>query len=102
MDDKVTDRVKKLIALAMSTHSEEEARTAAHMAVRLIAQHDLIGKPQVHAAPPPPPARWDGPIMCKPSWSGVCEVCRAKLRGKVYWQGKRVRHGACHAAKGYK
>lgn len=103
MDDKVTDRVKKLIALAMSTHSEEEARTAAHMAVRLIAQHGLIGKPQVRAAPPPPPpVPWDGPIMCKPSWSGFCEVCRAKIRGKVYWQGKRVRHYACHAAKGYK
>jgi hypothetical protein len=33
MYDKITDRVKKLIALALGTHSQEEARTAAKMAV---------------------------------------------------------------------
>ena len=44
MNDKITDRVKKLIALACSTHSQEEARTAAKMAVDLIAQHGLLAR----------------------------------------------------------
>lgn len=34
----IVDRVRKLIALAESTHSVEEARTAA----RLIAKHGLL------------------------------------------------------------
>ncbi len=45
MYDKITDRVKKLIALALGTHSQEEARTAAKMAVDLIAQHRLLDRP---------------------------------------------------------
>ena len=98
MYDKITDRVKKLIALALGTHSQEAARTAAKMAVDLIAQHEPLDRPQVRA---PPPA-WNGPIDCKPSWHGVCEVCRAKLNGKVFWLGRRVRHRTCHIAKSYK
>ena len=103
MYDKITDRVKKLIALALGTHSQEEARTAAKMAVDLIAQHGLPDWPQVRAPPPPtPPPAWNGPIDCKPSWHGVREVCRTKLNGRVFWLGRRVRHRACHIAKGYK
>ena len=103
MYDKITDRVKKLIALALGTHSQEEARTAAKMAVDLIAQHGLLDRPQVRAPPPPtPPPAWNGPIDCKPSWLGVCEVCRTKLNGRVFWLGRRVGHRACHIAKGYK
>ena len=107
MYDKITDRVKKLIALACSTHSPEEARTAAKMAVDLIAQHGLLDRPQASAPPPPPPrqpppAAWHGPIDCKPTWKGVCEVCRGKLHGRVYWLDKRVRHSKCHAAMGSK
>ena len=106
MRDKITDRVKKLIALACSTHSPEEARTAAKMAVDLIAQHGLLDRPQASAPPPPPrkppPAAWHGPIECKPTWKGTCEVCRGKLYGLVFWLGKRVRHRKCHVARGYK
>lgn len=105
MYDKITDRVKKLIALACSTHSQEEARTAAKMAVDLIAQHGLLDRPQASAPPPPrqpPPVAWHGPIDCKPTWKGVCEVCRTKLNGRVFWLGRRVRHRTCHIAKGYK
>lgn len=101
MEDKITSRVRKLIALAESTHSEEEARTAAREAVRLIAKHSLLGRP---AAPQPKPQpqvpRWDGPLMCKAAWKGRCEVCGSPLRGMVYWLGKRTRHSACHIAKG--
>lgn len=100
---KILDRVKKLIALACSTHSQEEARTAAKMAVDLIAQHGLLDRPQVRAPPPPTAASaWNGPIDCKPTWMGFCEVCRGKLYGRVFWLGKRVRHHKCHIAKGYK
>lgn len=91
----IVDRVRKLIALAESTHSVEEARTAAREAVRLIAKHGLLnGQPQ----PRPQPEVWDGPVMCKPSWRGTCEVCGTKLRDhvQVYWRGKRTRHAACH------
>ena len=105
MYDKITDRVKKLIALACSTHSPEEARTAAKMAVDLIAQHGLLDRPQASTPPPPrkpPPAAWHGPIECKPTWKGTCEVCRGKLHGLVYWLAKRVRHRKCHVARGYK
>lgn len=101
MYDKITDRVKKLIALALGTHSQEEARTAAKMAVDLIAQHGLLDRPPDTRPTAPPPA-WNGPIDCKPSWHGVCEVCRTKLNGKVFWLGRRVRHRACHIAKGNK
>lgn len=90
----IVDRVRKLIALAESTHSVEEARTAAREAVRLIAKHGLLnGQPRPKAAP-----AWNGPVTCKPGWTGTCEVCGTKLRGSslVYWQGKRVRHAACH------
>lgn len=95
----IVDRVRKLIALAESTHSEEEARTAAREAVRLIAKHGLLTGQQTHAPPRPRAApAWNGPVMCKPSWRGTCEVCGTKLRGSgiVYWLGKRVRHAACH------
>ena len=97
MSNKITDRVMKLIALANSTHSEEEARTAAREAVKLIGQHGLLSTlPQ----PKPPPPVWGGPVACKPSWTGMCEICRGKVCGKVYWLGKRVRHEACHAFVG--
>ena len=106
MYDKITDRVKKLIALACSTHSQEEARTAAKMAVDLIAQHGLLDRPQASAQPPPPrkppPVAWNGPIDCKSTWKGFCEVCRCPLYGLVFWLGKRVRHRKCHVARGYK
>lgn len=84
----ITDRVRKLIALA---------RTAAREAVRLIAKHGLLnGQPQPQ--PKPRPETWNGPIMCKPSWHGSCEVCGSKLWDyvQVFWLGKRVRHAACH------
>ena len=60
----------------------------------------LTGQP-THAPPPPRPKAapvWNGPVTCKSSWTGTCEVCGTKLRGSgiVYWQGKRVRHAACH------
>ena len=103
---KILDRVKKLIALACSTHSQEEARTAAKMAVDLIAQHGLLDRASAPPPPPPPrqppPVAWNGPIDCKPTWMGFCEVCRGKLYGRVFWLGKRVRHHKCHIAKGYK
>lgn len=99
MDERTISRIRKLIALAESTHSEEEARTAAREAVRLIAKHSLLTGQPTHA-PPRTKATpvWNGPVTCKPSWTGTCEVCGTKLRGSgiVYWQGKRVRHAACH------
>ena len=104
--------VQKLIALALGGASEEEGRTAAVMAVRLIQQHGLLS-PAVccppRAAPPrpnystyrtapqPPPERWNGPIKSK--WEkGRCEVCRQEvMKGNVVvWLGKRVRHETCH------
>lgn len=100
MDERIISRIRKLIALAESTHSEEEARTAAREAVRLIAKHGLLTGPPTHTPPPRPKAApaWNGPVTCKPGWAGTCEVCGTKLRGHVavYWQGKRVRHAACH------
>ena len=101
MDERIISRIRKLIALAESTHSEEEARTAAREAVRLIAKHGLLTGQPTHAPPPPRPKAapvWNGPVTCKSSWTGTCEVCGKALRGSgiVYWQGKRVRHAACH------
>lgn len=112
MSQKALERVQKLIALALGGASEEESRTAAVMAVRLIQQHGLLS-PAVccppRAAPPrpnystyrtapqPPPERWNGPIKSK--WEkGRCEVCRQEvMKGNVVvWLGKRVRHEMCH------
>lgn len=99
----IVDRVRKLIALAESTHSVEEARTAAREAVRLIAKHGLLTEQPTPSPPPRPKAApaWNGPIMCKPSWRGTCEICGTTLGTRiVYWQGKRVRHAACHRSHG--
>lgn len=112
MSQKALERVQKLIALALGGASEEEGRTAAVMAVRLIQQHGLLS-PAVccppRAAPPrpnystyrtapqPPPEKWNGPIKSK--WEkGRCEVCRQEvMKGNVVvWLGKRVRHETCH------
>lgn len=113
MSQKALERVQKLIALALGGASEEEGRTAAVMAVRLIQQHGLLSaasaappppKPRhdyaswAHNTPPrPPPEKWNGPIKSK--WEkGRCEVCRQEvMKGNVVvWLGKRVRHETCH------
>lgn len=90
MDAKL--RVCKLIALAESTHSEEEARTASREAVRLIARYSMLTVPDVKRSV----EVWHGPIQCKPAWKGTCEVCRNRVSGRVVWLGKRVRHQICH------
>ncbi len=57
---KILAKVDQLIALANSSHSEEEARTSALLAVRFIAKHKLTvmttwETPPDPVAPPPPP-----------------------------------------------
>src|SRR5271165_5323265 len=50
MDDKVLDRIQKLIALSGSPE-EEEARTSALLACRLILEHRLIVARHTHSKP---------------------------------------------------
>lgn len=105
------ERVQKLIALALGGASEEEGRTAAVMAVRLIQQHGLLSpavccppppKPRYDYASwapprPPPPEKWNGPIVSK--WDkGVCGLCFEKIKKGRYvvWLDTRVRHEVCH------
>lgn len=61
---KILAKVQQLIALANSSHSEEECRTSAMMAVKLIQKHHLAlittwETPE--DAPPPPPPRQPPP-----------------------------------------
>lgn len=103
------EKVHKLIALVLGGASEEEGRTAAVAAVRLISQHSLLGiapqpgryRPPVSDPPPrpapPPPEKWNGPIVSQ--WSqGTCGLCGQGIRMSQYvvWLGKRVRHASCH------
>lgn len=46
-EDRLLDRVHKLLALATGSVGGEEARTAAVVAARLIVQHNLIQAPSV-------------------------------------------------------
>ena len=95
----------KLIALALGTHSQRggancgEDGGGPHRAAR--AAGPAPGASPAAASDALPPA-WNGPIDCKPSWHGVCEVCHTKLNGRVFWLGAASGHRACHIAKGYK
>lgn len=64
---KALDRIVKLVRLAANNPSEEEARTAAVTACRMMVKHEValrIGSPQAlrqgpNAPTPPPPAPLD-------------------------------------------
>jgi hypothetical protein len=84
--DRVIDKVVKLLALASSS-VVEEARSAAHMAAQLIRDHQL----QV-VDPTEKPARRGGPmqdpydgIVITSKYPGRCKGC-----GKGYKEGDRV------------
>ncbi len=90
------NRVHKLIALAESTHSEEEARTASREAVRLIAKLGLLKQEPQQTRHRRPEPLWNGPIVSK--WASKCELCgKAVLGSNVVWLQNRVRHYGCHA-----
>ncbi len=84
-------RVTDLLALGAGDASEEEARTSARLAARLIDQHRLrvVGPAGASPSPPPPVSR---PTEPEPAWTltiatqgGWCSRC-----GKIWWKGERI------------
>lgn len=67
------DRVRKLIALTTSS-SQEEARTAAFEAARLIRTHGLVITDKEPAPPPKPPRSPEYRIIVT-KYPGFCTVC---------------------------
>jgi hypothetical protein len=81
------ERVRKLVALAASS-SEEEARTSALIACRLILEHGfVVGEKPVWApkfpAPPPPPTSPLG--FARARSFGECAAC-----SRLYFPGEEV------------
>lgn len=84
----VMNRVQKLLAMSTSP-VEEEARTAAHMACKLIIEHGLLKPAQSTAADNTRPRRFPS------GYSGVCKHCGEPYAAGEYILWKRG-HGTTH------
>lgn len=109
------EKIRKLIALAGSS-SEEEARTAAYHACRLIREHDVkIGastsandswsSPAAHYAaasrppPGPPPAKTGEYVRIRTKFESTCRHCGKSIRveDEMAWsKGKSSYHWICY------
>jgi len=118
-DAKTLDKVVHLIALA-SSPSEEEARTSAVLACRLIREHGFLvvmsngapspaartarpapprSAPQPRPAPAPKRSRRPQPRLIVLNYRGVCVTCERYItRGdRAWWRpGKGVVHEGCN------
>ena len=109
--DKALDRARKLLALAASSTSESEAKTAALAAAKLIAAHGLLVVTPAGAAqeasdafwsafvaqqndppPPPKPVTKNGsggkiaPRQIRAKFGGTCRVCDMRFEaGDAIW-----------------
>lgn len=104
----VLDRVKKLLAMAESP-VEEEARTAALMAAKLINQYKLVVSEQALVSPPPtvivrpvqrrPRNGWynDEPTIMRSKRGSLCRACGRPIRPgeTVVSKGATETHEAC-------
>ena len=113
------DRVLQLIALATDpAASEEETRTAALLACRMIRKHSLLlspssaPPPSPPPPPPPKPAQNNGPFGPSDRWrrptgrffvskyNGTCVSCGEPFfeGDRIYWKGagKGSEHPECH------
>ncbi len=106
------DKAQKLIALALGTHSTEEARTTALIAVRLIAEHKLLSAPapagdpfdwfregvrkqrerERAPNPPPPKPKYGYGYSTRPAPDG-CAWIKAKFDATCLFCGEATRTG---------
>jgi len=88
VDPKIVDRITKLIALSTSPY-EQEARTAAHQACKLILSHGLVVHAKPAPAPPPKPAQAPPPTTApRPINSRFASYC-ANCGGDIM-EGERI------------
>ena len=98
------DRVKKLIALAASPF-ENEARTSAWLACKLIRENNLDVSEVVQRAawaPPPPPPAAQHPAakrrVIRAKYLSVCRVCfrSVAIGDPIFWaKGEGATHVRC-------
>lgn len=100
---------RKLVALGADPANENEARTAAVQACRLIMQHGMVliaCMPEPPRPPPPPPpphgygARTGAPVgrRIRARYDSVCDYCEGPIYvGDLVWwvPGARVVHFGC-------
>ncbi len=80
MDEKILERIRKLLALGTSTNINESAQAVA-MANRLMEQHEITqAMLSVNTEPEEPIRAWEDPLDAEPyaSWRGRLAVILAK------------------------
>lgn len=100
--DAALDRARKLLSLAVGTPDEEEARTAALQAARLIAREGLeVGRPSAPAAPrtAPPAAKRRRP-PAPPTSCTICGRAMDPARQALMRRRGYLVHVTCGAADG--
>lgn len=112
--DKTLEKIRALLARAVHpTTPSEEARTSAHLAVRLIVSNDFTIGANGHArsAPPPPPpppppepkrSRSSGSsyAVLSSKYDGRCVACAKPyaVGDRITWRrGEGATHYACRA-----